>query len=60
MLDADYCREHAAHARQLADRMHQQDIQELLHRVAQEYDEIAEDIEAGVEMRHQELLPIGE
>jgi hypothetical protein len=36
----------------------QADLLEVLHRVAQDYDDIAEDLEGGaIEIRHPELMP---
>jgi len=50
--------ERAEHARSIAARVHQPDLLEMLDRAAQDYDEIAEDLEAGaIEMRHPELMP---
>jgi hypothetical protein len=54
---SDY-RNQADHARQLARATCQPNLEEMLYRLAQDFDEIAEDIEAGVtETRHPELLP---
>jgi hypothetical protein len=44
---ASYYREQADHVRQLAEMTWQDDLGALLRRVAQDYDEIAENIEAG-------------
>jgi len=53
---SDY-RELAEHARQLAEATWQHNLEEMLHRLARDFGEIAEDIEAGAtEVRHPELL----
>jgi hypothetical protein len=53
---SDY-RKQADHARQLAEATWQDNLEEMLHRLARDFDEIAEDIEAGAtELRHPELL----
>jgi hypothetical protein len=58
MHPASYYRERAEHARSIAARVHQRDLLEVLYRVAQDYDEIAEDLEGGaIEIRHPELMP---
>jgi hypothetical protein len=44
---ASYYREQADHVRRLAERTWQDDLEALLRRVAQDYEEIAEDLEAG-------------
>jgi hypothetical protein len=47
----------AQRARRLAGMAHQPKVTEILRRAAQDFDEIAEDIEAGaVEIRHRELM----
>ncbi len=52
---SDY-RKQADHARQLAEATWQDNLEEILRRVARDFDEIAEDIEAGAtEVRHPEL-----
>ena len=57
MGSASHYRERANHLRQLAERTWQRDLEALLLRVAQDYDEIAEDLEAGAtEVRHPELF----
>jgi hypothetical protein len=53
---SDYYREKARHARELAEAAWQPELESTLRRVAQEFDEAAEDIEAG-EARDTELLP---
>jgi hypothetical protein len=54
---ASYYREQADHARRLAEMTWQDDLEALLLRVAQDYDEIAVDLEAGAsEIRHAELF----
>jgi len=58
MHPAAYYRARAEHTRSLASRVYQPDLLDVLHRVAQDYDEIAEDLEVGaIELRHPELLP---
>ena len=58
MHSADYYRRQAVRARKIADIAHQPEIQEMLRAAAHDYEEIAEDIDAGaVEIRHPELLP---
>jgi hypothetical protein len=53
---ASYYRERAAHARKLAGMVHQAELKETFERLANNYDEIAEDLETGaVEIRHPEL-----
>jgi hypothetical protein len=53
---SDYYREKARHARELAEAAWQPELESTLRRVAQEFDEAAEDIEAG-EARDTELRP---
>jgi hypothetical protein len=54
---ASYYREQADHVRQLAELTWQDDLEAVLRRIAQDYDEVADDLEAGVtEIRHTELL----
>ena len=58
MHPASYYRERAEHARRLAVRVYQRDLLETLRQVAQDYDDIAEDLEGGaIEIRHPELMP---
>jgi hypothetical protein len=58
MEDPHYYRRQAARARLLAGRVHQQDAVALLHKFAQEYSEIAEDLQSGaVTIRHRERMP---
>ena len=45
---ASYYREQADHLRRLAEMTWQDDLEALLRRVAQEFDEAAENIESGV------------
>jgi hypothetical protein len=53
---SDY-RERASHLRQLAETTWQDDLEVLLRRAAHDYDEIADDLEAGgTEIRHDELI----
>jgi hypothetical protein len=55
---ASHYRHQADHARRLAEAAWQTDLQDMLRRVARDFDETAEDIEAGAtEMRRPELLP---
>ncbi len=45
-------------SRQIADMAHQPEIQEMLRTGAQDYEDIADDIQSGaIEIRHPELLP---
>jgi len=55
MESASYYRERADHVRRLAEITWQDDLEAALRRVAQDYDEIAEDLGA-TEIRHPELL----
>jgi hypothetical protein len=58
MQSADYYRDQAARARQLRDLAHQDDLRKTLDRLAEDFDDIAEDLETGaIEIRHPELLP---
>ena len=58
MHPASYYREQAAHARRMAGLMHQPDINEMLERMAQDFEDIACDLETGaVDVGHPELLP---
>lgn len=58
MEDASYYRERAERARRLARSQTTRDVEEMLAAVAQDYDELAEDLEKGaVEIRHPELMP---
>jgi len=53
---SDY-REQANHLRQLAEMTWQDDVDALLRGAARDYDEIADDLEAGgTEIRHNELI----
>jgi hypothetical protein len=58
MMDADYYREQAARARRLAGNVvHHPEIVRHLHDLAQDFEELAADIEAGaIEVRRPELL----
>jgi hypothetical protein len=57
MADVSYCRERANHLRRLAETTSQRDLAVELCRLAQEYDETVEDLEAGaIEIRHPYLL----
>ena len=54
---ASHYREQADHARQLAEATWQDNLEEILHCLARDFDEVAEDIETGaIEIRHTELL----
>ena len=54
----DYCRERAEHARRLVGLTHQSEMIEMLERMAEEFEDIASDLETGaVDVRHPELLP---
>ncbi len=58
MQNSEYYRREAAHARRLCAVVHQTDLIELLKRLAEDYDDIAEDLEAGlIEIRHAGRLP---
>jgi hypothetical protein len=58
MHSAEYYRRQAARCREIADIVFQPEIEELLHTAAQDYEEIAEDIDRGaIEIRHPELMP---
>ena len=58
MHPAGYYREQAQHARRLAAMVHQPDVRDTLYKSAQDFEEIAYDLETGaVEIRHPELLP---
>jgi hypothetical protein len=57
MADVSHYRERANHLRQLAEMTWQHDLAALLGRVAHDYDEVADDLEAGgTEIRHNELI----
>ena len=57
---AAHFRRQADHARQLADATCQLDLEDLLRRLAKDYDEVADDIEMGAtDIRHAELLDDG-
>jgi hypothetical protein len=58
MHPASYYRERAEPTRSIAARVHRPDLLDVLHRVAQDYDKIAEDLEGGaIEIRHPDLMP---
>jgi hypothetical protein len=58
MYDPSYYRSQAERARPLALAPTDRETQERLRRMAQDYLEIAEDLESGaVEIRHPELMP---
>jgi hypothetical protein len=57
MDGASYYRERADHLRRLAEMTWQRDLKGVVRNLAQDYDETAEDLEAGaIEVRHPELL----
>jgi hypothetical protein len=57
MADVSHYRERANHLRHLAEMAWQDDLEALLSRVARDYDEVADDLEAGcTEIRHNELI----
>jgi hypothetical protein len=58
MHSAKYYREQAAHARRLSKMVHQAELRDKFERFANDYDDIAEDLEKGaIEIQHPELLP---
>ena len=58
MRDASYYREQARRARRLARSVTVRETEELLLRVAQDYEDLAVDLENGaIELRHPELMP---
>ena len=53
-----YYREQADHARRLAGLAHQSEMIETLERMAEDFEDIACDLETGaIDVRHPELLP---
>ena len=57
MDSVSHYRERADHARQLAEATWQDNLEEILHCLAGDFDEVAEDIEAdATEVRHPGLL----
>ena len=57
MDGASYYRERADHLRRLVEMTWQRDLKGVVRSLAQDYDETAEDLEAGAtEVRHPELL----
>jgi hypothetical protein len=57
MEDAAYYRAQAARARRMA-RGQRPDIEQALRQIADDYDDIAVDLESGaIEVRHPELMP---
>jgi hypothetical protein len=57
MDGASHYREQANHIRRLAGLTWQDDLEVMLRGLAQDYDEIADDLEAGAtDLRHAELL----
>lgn len=60
MQKPTYYREQAERARRLARSVTIRNVEQLLLRVAQDYDDLAEDLERGaIEIRHPELMPQG-
>jgi hypothetical protein len=58
MNSASNYRDRANHLRQLAEMTWQDDLEALLHRAAHDYDEVADDLEAGcTEIRAQQAYP---
>jgi hypothetical protein len=58
MENAPYYRAQAERARRLAHSLTNCEVEALLERVAQDYEDIAVDLENGaVEVRHPELMP---
>jgi hypothetical protein len=58
MHGPEYYREQAERARRLAVMAHQPELKETLTQAAQDFEDIADDIEMGaVEIRHPEMLP---
>jgi hypothetical protein len=54
----EYYRREAAHARRMASNVNQVNIAQTLNKVAQDYEDIAVDLETGaVEIRHPESMP---
>jgi hypothetical protein len=58
MENAPYYRGQAERARRLAHSLTNREVEALLERIAQDYDDIAVDLENGaIEVRHPELMP---
>jgi hypothetical protein len=58
MQDPSYWREQAERAQRLARSQTNREVEGLLLRMAQDYEDLAEDLENGaIEIRHPELLP---
>ena len=58
MQDPSYYREQAERAQRLARSQTNREVEGLLLRMAQDYEDLAEDLENGaIEIRHPELLP---
>ena len=58
MQDASYYREQAQRVRRLASVPSDRETQDTLLQMAQDYADIAEDLESGaIEIRHPELMP---
>jgi hypothetical protein len=61
MHPPSYYRERAEHARRLASPMHQSEMTEMLHRVAEDFKDIACDLETGaVDVRCRSAARTGE
>jgi hypothetical protein len=58
MHPPEYYRQQSRHARQLANRAPPGAVQDTLFKATYDFDDIAEDLEAGaIEVHHPELLP---
>ena len=58
MQEASYYRDQASRARRLARGVTDREVADQLARTAEDYDDIAEDLERGIiEVRHRELMP---
>ena len=58
MHDARYYRDEAARARRVVKATNHAEARDSLLKMAEDYDDIAEDLESGaVEIRHAELMP---
>ena len=57
MMEPGYYREQAGRARRLASGIGREDVARQLHDMAQDYEELAADLESGaIGVRHSELL----
>jgi hypothetical protein len=59
MENVPHYREQAERTRRLARAIVDPEVKRRLNRLAQDYDEIAEDLKAGGEIRHPDLMPLG-